>query len=72
LARFKKIPDSGEGPINELTEGTGELLGQFAINYWPMFLRGSPCSCWSCSATSGRPSRSGSPSCCSRPGWSSA
>jgi hypothetical protein len=39
VAQFKKIPD-GDGPINELTEGTAEVLGQFAMDYWPMFLGG--------------------------------
>lgn len=40
MADFKKIPGGGEGPIGELTHGTGEVLGQFAIHYWPMFLGG--------------------------------
>jgi hypothetical protein len=40
LAQFKKVPDGGEGPVGELTQGTGELLGQLAIHYWPIFLGG--------------------------------
>jgi hypothetical protein len=40
VARFKKTPDGDASPVGELTEGTGEVLGQFAMSYWPLFLGG--------------------------------
>ncbi|HUS53590.1 MAG TPA: hypothetical protein VMY41_06245 [Thermohalobaculum sp.] len=41
MADFKKIPDDNSGePFFEFNDSASEMLGQFAIIFWPLALGG--------------------------------